>query len=399
MISLTEVDVVIVGAGPAGVSTALHLVHESPDWAQRIVVVDKAIHPRDKLCGGGITRWGEQILERIGHPLEIRSVSVREAQIVYEDLVIPLRGEPVFRVVRRAEFDHWLVRRAEACGVLVRQGETVSGVEVTSRLVRVTTDKGEIRARALVAADGSLSTVRRRLNWNDAPNDGTRSARLIEVDTPEEPVGSPAFEDGIARFDFSYATGHLQGYCWDFPSYVEERPIMNRGLFDSRVVEKRPRAGLRSIMRTALLARSRELDDYVVKGHPIRRYHTKADLARPRVILVGDAAGVDPVFGEGISFALAYGEIAAAALSDAFSRSDFDFLDYGDRVRAHWLTGQLRWRSLVARLAYLFNRRRFYRIVWRIGSRFVRIVGWDKAEPPEQSDGANDAATLRPQGR
>jgi flavin-dependent dehydrogenase len=49
------VDTLIVGSGPAGSSTALHLVQKDPAWAERILVVDKAVHPREKLCGGGIT--------------------------------------------------------------------------------------------------------------------------------------------------------------------------------------------------------------------------------------------------------------------------------------------------------------------------------------------------------
>ncbi|MFW6097498.1 MAG: FAD-dependent monooxygenase, partial [Chloroflexota bacterium] len=50
-----EVDVLIVGSGPSGMSTALHLVQADAGWAERILVVDKAVHPREKLCGGGVT--------------------------------------------------------------------------------------------------------------------------------------------------------------------------------------------------------------------------------------------------------------------------------------------------------------------------------------------------------
>ncbi|GAG04425.1 unnamed protein product, partial [marine sediment metagenome] len=52
MEAVEHVDVLIVGSGPAGTSTALHLVRQDPDWAWKIVVIDKAVHPREKLCGG-----------------------------------------------------------------------------------------------------------------------------------------------------------------------------------------------------------------------------------------------------------------------------------------------------------------------------------------------------------
>ncbi|MCB0028624.1 MAG: hypothetical protein KDE28_11995, partial [Anaerolineales bacterium] len=64
------IDVAIVGSGPAGISTALHLVQRDPAWAGRMVVIDKAVHPRDKLCGGGVTHLGQNVLARLGLSLE-----------------------------------------------------------------------------------------------------------------------------------------------------------------------------------------------------------------------------------------------------------------------------------------------------------------------------------------
>ena len=66
MAQVESVDVLIIGSGPAGMSTALHLVQADQAWADRIVVIEKAVHPRDKLCGGGVTRAGEDILGRLG---------------------------------------------------------------------------------------------------------------------------------------------------------------------------------------------------------------------------------------------------------------------------------------------------------------------------------------------
>ncbi len=66
MTQMETVDVLIAGSGPAGMSAALHLVKADPGWADRIVIVEKSVHPREKLCGGGVTNLGEKMLSGLG---------------------------------------------------------------------------------------------------------------------------------------------------------------------------------------------------------------------------------------------------------------------------------------------------------------------------------------------
>lgn len=348
MEAVEQVDVLIVGAGPAGTSTALHLVRQDPEWAWKIAVVDKAVHPRHKLCGGGITHMGQRILARLGLPFEPDHFAVREARILYQDLTFTFVGNPVFRVVRRDEFDHWLVQKAEEWGVNVRQGETVKNVRVLPQHVEVTTDRAVFHAKVVVAADGSRSTVRQKLKWDDE----SRVARLLEILTPEDGRQGEAFRDGVAVIDFTTTTNGIQGYYWDFPSYVNGKPMMNRGLFDSRAHPGRPKADLVKELRHRLAERDRDLDDYELKGHPIRWFDKDGRFSIPRVLLAGDAAGTDPFVGEGISFALGYGDVAAAAITDAFERQDFGFSDYRQRILEHHLLSQLLTRRRLARVFY-----------------------------------------------
>ncbi len=244
MAETIAVDVLIVGSGPSGTSTALHLLQQDPGWAQRMVVVDKAVHPREKLCGGGITHMGQNILARLGLALEPRSFDVREVRLIYRDKQYSFFGNPVFRIIRRDEFDHWLVRQVEARGGTVRQGEAVQAITPHADYVEVVTDQATFHAQVLVAADGSRSFVRRTLKWG---NDGSHVARLLEVLTPENPRLTPEFRERVAVFDFTRMTDGMQGYYWDFPSYVDGQPMMNRGVFDSRAVpaaaKNRPEAG------------------------------------------------------------------------------------------------------------------------------------------------------------
>jgi menaquinone-9 beta-reductase len=369
-----HVDVLIVGTGPAGSSTALHLLQRDAAWGQRIVMVDKAVHPREKLCGGGITHLGRNVLSGLGLTLEPRHFDVREARLVYQNLSYSFFANPVFTIVRRDEFDHWLVQQCQKRGVTVRQGETVRQVTRQDDHVEVVTDQTTYHAQTVVAADGSRSFVRRALKWPD----DSRVARLIEVLTPEDDCQpDPLFQERVAVFDFSHMSDYgLQGYYWDFPSYVQGKPFMNRGLFDSRAQAKRPKADLKASLHDSLADRGHDLEAYELKGHPIRWWDRNGRFALPHVLLVGDAAGADPLMGEGISFALGYGRVAAQAIADAFKRRDFSYTGYRDHLLSDSLFKQLDRRTRLAHLAYKGYHPTIIRLAWWVARWVVSHTRW-----------------------
>lgn len=373
---IEEIDVLIIGSGPAGMSTALHLLQLDPSWSERMIVVDKAVHPREKLCGGGITHLGENVLARLGLGMEPNNFEIQEVRLVYQDQAYSFRGNPVFRIVHRAEFDHWLVKTGEARGAQVRQDEAVLDVVAHDDYVEVISEKCIYHAQVIVAADGSRSRVRSALKWNE----NSHVARLLEVLTPETKQSSWEFRDGVAVFDFSRMTNGLQGYYWDFPSMVEGKTQMNRGVFDSRARPERPRVDLKQTLRESMSERERDLDDYKLKGHPIRWFDKNDQFSQPRVVLAGDAAGADPLFGEGISIALGYGDAAAQAVHDAFAEHDFSFANYKDRILKHNLLWQLPWRVWLARIAYIMKYPRFVRTCWAIARFVIRFTPWNNPE-------------------
>ncbi|MBX7236128.1 MAG: FAD-dependent monooxygenase [Caldilineales bacterium] len=370
--AVTGVDVLIAGAGPAGMSTALHLCRADPSWARRILVVDKAIFPRPKLCGGGVTQPGADILTGLGLEFDSVHITIDEVHFVLGEVAYVLHGAPAFRVVRRDEFDHWLVQQGEKQGVEVRQGEAIAGVVAQPDGIEVQTERGAYRARVLVAADGSNGAVRRSLHWDD----GGRKARLLEVLTPEA-GDHPAFAQGRAVFDFTPLRRGLQGYYWDFPSLVGGQPFMNRGVYDSRAVAGGPRLDLKNVLAEALARRNLHLPEYALKGHPLHWFDSAAVLSRPHVLLAGDAAGADPLLGEGISFALAYGKVAAAAILTAFQQDDFSFDDYTQRIGNDPILRQLRGRSQVATLLYrLSGRPGLAQSAWTLAPLLLRLASW-----------------------
>jgi flavin-dependent dehydrogenase len=376
-------DIVIAGAGPAGSVAALHLLQSDPAWAGRILVLDKARHPRHKLCGGGLTEWGARELSRLGLALGVPHVKVRRALFVFEEICFSVWGPPVFYITRRDELDAWLLGLARERGAEVREGETVLDLALDEEAVRVKTSAGEYCARALVGADGSKGVVRRLALAGERPAAAARPgspaevARLLEVLTPEDAASTPEYLDGSAVFDFAPIAAGVQGYYWDFPSYVKGRAFMNRGVYDSRASPAAPRASLKPALAAALERRGRSLDVVELNGHPIRWFNPAGEFSRPRVLLAGDAAGVDPLFGEGIGYALAYGRVAAQALRRAFATGDFTFHTYRRQILGDWLGRDLTLRYVAAKAAYgLLGSRRRARLFLRLARAVVPFIPW-----------------------
>ena len=367
-------DIIIVGAGPAGLSTGLHLVQLAPDLAERTLILERERHPRPKLCAGGIMPGGAAWLRKLGLDLgEVPAVEVREAHFLFDGRGFVVRREPfVFRLIRREEFDAWLADAARERGLVLQEDTRVRRAYCLEDVVEVETDRGTYRARAVVGADGTTGVVRRAIARERIP----RVSRLLEILVPADlhsPSSSLDLDEGRAIIDFSWIADGVQGYVWDFPTQVQHRPMRTRGVFDSRVHPQSSRVSLQAVLQEALSRAGVMLDYDKLKGHPLRCFHPRGLFSAPRVLLVGDAAGVDPLLGEGISFALGYGDVAARALQDAFARDDFSFADYRDRVLAHRIGRFLRRRATVAWLLYRIRSRRLLRFLgWKLGP----FTGW-----------------------
>ena len=133
---------------------------------------------------------------------------------------------------------------------------------------------------------------------------------------------------------------------------MNQQALMNRGIYDSRIRKERPRAALKSLFEKQLEKHHHDMSAAQLKSHPITLYDRHTTLSKNRVLFVGDAAGTDPLFGEGIPFALAYGEVAAEEIVEAFNTQQFHFRDYKTRISHHRLLNQLPSRALAARFLY-----------------------------------------------
>ena len=363
-------DIIIVGSGPAGCSTALHLLQRSPKWTGRIVILESERFPREKLCAGAVTRYGEEILSGLGLSIGVPTIDIREMRIQFENFTAVVQHTPVFRVTRRAEFDHWLYNITRTRGIDIRENERACEIKFADDEVIVSTQNSVFRGRVLVGADGSKGIVGRYV----VEKRDRRTARMLEVVTPEDPSKVPEFGEKFATFDFTALKEDLQGYYWDFPSLIQNEPHMNRGVFDARIRTERPRAALKDILRNEMSDRGRSLDDVDLKGHPMRWFAWRGPFSCPNALLVGDAAGVDPLLAEGISFALAYGRIAAAVIESAFNSGDFRFRNYRQRLLRDRLGLTLLARQSAASMLYRPLGRRLWRVFFHTLPFGLRIL-------------------------
>ncbi len=359
-------DLLIIGAGPAGLSTALHLLQIDPAWKDRLIVLDKAAHPRHKLCGGGVTLLGLNLLKGLGlpDPLPLPHAAVHDARFIYRRRTIHVRGAPEFLVFHRAEFDAYLAQTARQRGIQLHENQAVTTIRRTPEGFTITTPKREYHARLVVGADGSKGITRRYVGGRFRPS---RVARLLEVVTPA-PEDAPPFRQRFARFDFTPTRARLQGYVWDFPARVQGIPHHNRGVYDARIARKRGKASLPRILQQSLQQSNTDPQKVDIEGHPIHLFSPRNPFADHRILLVGDAAGADPLFGEGIAPALGYGKIAAQSIHRAFVRNDFSLKDYHRRVLFSRLGVYLLLRWGVAWWSYrLSGQPWFMHTVWTIG--------------------------------
>src|SRR5262245_56663683 len=155
----TTYDAIVVGAGPAG----SHLSRLLARSGRRIALLDKARFPRDKVCGGGITRKALALLDADITPVVHSSIAA--AFLTFGNragLLKDLHGEAGCTVAR-AEFDQLLLDRAREAGAGFFEEATVLDVNVHDGGVTAITSRGEFRGKRLFAADGVGSVVRSKV--------------------------------------------------------------------------------------------------------------------------------------------------------------------------------------------------------------------------------------------
>lgn len=336
-------DVVVIGAGPAGSSAA----RVAAEGGASVLLLDRARFPRYKTCGGGLIGISlEHVPPAVLETVEQRVRSVR----------FSLRGgrarthrtaEPFLSLVQRETFDEALVAAAIAAGVTFIDGVVVRSLSepdptadpsgdpaaepadraLTAAAVVVQTDRGPVRARVVIGADGTSGRCGRYVG---VQNRGTDLALEVEVTrTATSAQFDSSTFDGSVRFDWGPNPG---SYAWVFP----KREVLTVGVIQAKGHPQQTRDYLESWLRHAGLD-GREIERST--GHLTQWRSADSPLRRGSVIVAGDAAGLlEPWTREGISFALRSGcwaGQASALAASGMEGSPGDALrDYERRVVA-----------------------------------------------------------------
>jgi geranylgeranyl reductase family protein len=301
-----QCDVLIVGGGPAGSSCAWRL----RSAGLKVIILDKAIFPRDKTCAGWIT------------PSIIKELNISTEDYSRNNILQPITGfrtgvigtsstiqtnydEIVSYGIRRCEFDQYLLQRTEAdlqLGTPVKSLESGNGHQIVN---------GQIQTRLLVGAGGHFCPVARKMNPKNENRNEIIQAQEVEFLITAKQKGGCGI---LANIPELYFCSDMQGYGWCF----RKGDYLNIGM--GREGERHLNDHISKFMDYLHQTSRIDFDlPYPFKGHAYRLYgRAKRQIVANGMMLIGDALGLaSPQSGEGIRPAIESGLMAAEVILQA----------------------------------------------------------------------------------
>ncbi|UCF11655.1 MAG: NAD(P)/FAD-dependent oxidoreductase [Thermoplasmatales archaeon] len=359
-------DVVIVGAGPSGSTSAKCLAEKGV----KALLIDKKKFPRDKPCGGGLPT---KVLNRFPYVLDlIESISYRSitysASLKYRMKI--QRDKPIIATILRKNFDYGLVKIAVAKGVDFLDEKTVTDIKILKDKAIIILEGGQkIESQIVIGADGVRSVIVEKSNL-------VKNSEDICVCLVKE---QPMTEEQINKYFSEKRTVHIfikilgiAGYGWIFPK--KKHVNIGIGEFESAIDKSKHKKNLKEIYEkyiktlkeNNLLPRDLKINN--PKGSTLPIFPIDKTFA-DRLLICGDAAGfINSITGEGIYYAMTSGEIAANVINEA--------LKVNDTSEGFLSKYQKLWEDEFGKDLKLFGR--FNKQWGKVSEKFVRLLTKDK---------------------
>ncbi|HET6675215.1 MAG TPA: geranylgeranyl reductase family protein [Nitrospiraceae bacterium] len=348
---VTIYDALVVGLGPAGAVAAYELSRAGLS----VLALDKQQHPRYKVCGGGLSARIQSILDLDQNVAPLVEHTVYGVQFSYrgQESFLIESPTPIAYMVMRDRFDQALVEKARAAGTEVHEGERAILFDDGPGGVFVSTDRGRYHARVLIGADGANSLVAQQLF------PGFRALRMPTLES-EVMLGT----EEAARYRDTKSVlidiGTAQkGYAWVFPKHRQ----LSIGVAEFREKVGSPKQTFERFTKQEKRLANRSIPRPL--GHPLPIFKGRRNgsgawesgrLVNENVLLVGDAGHlVDPLFGEGIYYAVRSGQLAAHAVLGRLHDRCASLLEY-DHALEREIYPEFRIAARMARIVYSFPR-------------------------------------------
>ena len=369
-------DVVVVGGGPSGSSTA----YRCAKAGHKVLIIEKEEIGRRKCCAGGLLHRGLRYLP-VPLPKELVEREVDQADFFVNGKIVSMHvPEPLALTVRREKLDAFLLNSAVEAGATIMERTTASAIQEGRDSATAKTKAGDFTGRYLVLADGSWSMASKMLARSKA---GIMAmAAAVECET-SDPIANAV---GIHLL---YDPAELRVGRPRFPMSGAVFPL-RRSVMVSVVAAKEEAGRLKKGVEV-VLDRMRAFGSVNPLGrlcfHPIP-LAPRPVLNSRRVLAVGDAAGfASPFSGEGLTYALLSAQLASGVVSSALesnnpsSISGYQRLCRRDIVRpirataaltpwVHWIASRVDQETVLGHMA---NDERMKRVISEIAQDDVRI--------------------------
>jgi geranylgeranyl reductase family protein len=296
---MTDADVIIAGAGPAGSLAAYELASRGVS----VLMLEKSQFPRYKVCGAGLTH---KILQQI--PFDVSPVIETQIHTFvfssgFKEVFARSSSNPVIYCSMRDKLDAFMLEKALAVGARVQFGEKVMQVRQDATSVSVITQAGVFHSKLVIGADGASSTVARSAGLTENIMPGIAWEAEVKAD--------PSVVKTFSRTVFLDWGAFPGGYGWVFP----KGDHFSIGVGGPASLSKWMMPYYHKFLEYLDYGSDiRVTDTLSLKSWPIPVRIKKSRFHNQRVLIAGDAGGLtDPLTGEGIYYAIRSGKLAADA--------------------------------------------------------------------------------------